>query len=114
MILRRGIRMSCQALLLIPMLTQISFGADDGATIFRERCATCHGKQGTGKRSAKGPSLVSERVKSMSDASIGDLVASRANGEMERKSAHTSMKKRLTSGEITAVVAHIRELQKAK
>jgi hypothetical protein len=58
--------------------------------------------------------LLSDKVKSMSDDGIRDLIASRANGEMEKKRMHTSIKKRLTAGQMSAVVAHLRELQKAK
>jgi hypothetical protein len=50
----------------------------------------------------------------MSDDNIRDLIASRANGEMEKKPIHTSIKKRMTADQMTAVVAHIRELQKTK
>lgn len=106
---------SCHLLLAVSIsIPCIASAVDDGASLYRAKCATCHGKQGTGKRSTKAPSLVSDKVKSMSDDTIRDLVASRTNGEMEKKSAHTSLKKRLTSDQITALVAHIRELQKAK
>jgi len=111
----RSSKMGCHLLLAASILNScFALAVDDGANLYRARCATCHGSKGTGKRSTKAPSLVSDKVKSMSDDNIRDLVASRTNGEMEKKSAHTSLKKRLTSEQIAAVVAHIRELQKAK
>ena len=115
MILTRLMRLGCVGLVVIVMTTCLSFAIDEnGAELFKARCAPCHGSKSTGKRSTKAPSLTSDHVKAMSDEQIAALVASRANGEMEKKSAHQSMKKRLTSSEITAVVDHIRELQKAK
>jgi len=106
---------SCHLLLAISILVpRLALAADDGASLYRAKCASCHGKKGEGKRSAKAPSLVSDEVKSMSDYSIRDLMASRANGEMEKNPTHTSTKKRLTADQMNAVVAHIRELQKTK
>jgi cytochrome c553 len=96
------------------LVSCLAFAADDGARLFQARCASCHGASGKGKPSAKAPSLLSNKVKSMSDDSIRDLIASRANGEMEKKPVHTSIKKRLTADQMNAVVAHLRELQKTK
>ena len=107
--------MRCHLLLAISILVPcLGFAADDGASLYKAKCASCHVKKGEGNRSAKAPSLVSDEVKSMSDDRIRDLVASRANGEMEKKPTHTSVKKRLTADQMNAVVAHIRELQETK
>jgi len=113
--LARFTKMSCHLLpAILTLVPCLALAADDGASLFKARCAPCHGKSGTGKGSAKAPSLLSDKVKSMSDDGIRDLIASRANGEMEKKRMHTSIKKRLTAGQMSAVVAHPRELQKAK
>ena len=108
-------RMSCHLLLAVSLLIPcLAFAADDGASLYKAKCASCHGEGGKGKPSAKAPSLLSDKVKNMSDDNIRDLIASRANGEMEKKPIHTSIKKRMTADQMTAVVAHIRELQKTK
>jgi cytochrome c len=108
-------RMSCHLLLAISILVPcLAFAAEDGASLYKAKCASCHGDGGRGKPSVKAPSLLSDKVKRMSDNSIRDLIASRTNGEMEKKPMHTSIKKRLTADQMTAVVAHIRELQKTK
>jgi mono/diheme cytochrome c family protein len=104
----------CLLLAISVLVSCFALAADDGASLFKARCASCHGATGKGRPSAKAPSLLSDKVKSLSDDSIRDLIASRANGEMEKKPAHTSIKKRLTAEQVSAVVAHIRELQKAK
>jgi mono/diheme cytochrome c family protein len=111
----RFTKMSGYLLLAISILVScFAFAEGDGASLFEARCASCHGASGKGKPSAKAPSLLSDKVKSLSDDSIRDLIASRANGEMEKKPVHTSIKKRLTPEQVSAVVAHIRELQKAE
>ena len=96
---------------LVPCL---AYAAGEGASLYKARCGSCHGEGGKGRPSAKAPSLLSDKVKNMSDDNIRDLIASRTNGEMEKKPMHTSIKKRLTADQMTAVVAHIRELQKTK
>jgi len=81
------------------------------SSLYLEKCAPCHGRTGQGKSSTKAPSLVSDKVKSMSDDNIRELIRSRANGEMERNPAHTGLKTRLSETQINAIVADIRQLQ---
>ena len=89
----------------------VAWAANDGASLYQKRCAPCHGNKGEGKSSTKAPSLVSEKIKKMSDDEIRSLISSRANGEMERDPAHTSLKKRLTQGQVDQILAHLRTLQ---
>jgi cytochrome c553 len=57
--------------ILIPNLSW----ADDGAGLYKAKCAMCHGADGAGKPAAKIPSLVSDDAKKLSDAQITDMVA---------------------------------------
>jgi mono/diheme cytochrome c family protein len=88
-----------------------SFASGDGGQLYQAKCARCHGKNGKGKPALKAPSLVSDEVRNLSDEAIRDLINSRANGELEKKAAHSSMKQRLTADQVGQIVTHIREMQ---
>jgi mono/diheme cytochrome c family protein len=95
----------------LSVLLSLASAADNGTSLYRTKCAQCHGKSGEGKPSISAPSLLSNEVKEMSDEKIRDFITTRANGEMERSAAHTFSKKRLTEDQITRIVAAIREMQ---
>lgn len=92
-------------------LCAVAGASEDGGSLYKARCAQCHGRNGQGKTSRKAPSLVSAEVKGMSDEALRDMIQQRTNGEMERKSSHTTMKKRLSAGQVADLVSHIRKMQ---
>lgn len=91
---------------LIPAST---FAADEGADLYKAKCAMCHGADATGKPAVKAPSLVSEEAKKKSDAELTDMIA---NGGKDKKASHVFSKKGLTDDQIKSLVAYIRSLQK--
>jgi mono/diheme cytochrome c family protein len=91
--------------ILVPSLSW----AEDGAAVFKAKCAVCHGADGAGKPAAKIPSLVSDDAKKLSDADLSDFVA---NGGPSKKASHAFASKGLTPDQIKAVVSEIRDLQK--
>lgn len=91
--------------ILIPSLSW----AEDGAGIYKSKCAACHGADAAGKPTAKIPSLVSDDAKKVSDADLTDFIA---NGGPSKKASHAFATKGLTPDQIKAVVAEIRDLQK--
>jgi cytochrome c6 len=91
--------------ILIPNLSW----ADDGAGLYKAKCAMCHGADGAGKPAAKIPSLVSDDAKKLTDAQITDMVA---NGGATKKASHAFSTKGLSADDIKAVVAAVRDLQK--
>lgn len=91
--------------ILIPSLSW----AEDGAAIFKAKCAVCHGADGAGKPAAKIPSLVSDEAKRLSDAELTDFVA---NGGPNKKATHAFAAKGLTPDQIKAVTEAVRDLQK--
>jgi mono/diheme cytochrome c family protein len=42
---------------LLLVVPSISLAADDGAALYKSKCAGCHGASGEGKPAVKGPSL---------------------------------------------------------
>jgi len=83
--------------------------AQDGAGIYKAKCAACHGADGAGKPAAKIPSLVSDEAKKLSDADLTDMVA---NGGPSKKAMHAFASKGLSANDVKAVVSAVRDLQK--
>src|SRR5579871_5403748 len=97
------------AVALFVLIPNLSWAADDGAAIYKAKCAACHGADAAGKPAAKIPSLVSDDAKKLSDADLTDFVA---NGGPSKKPAHAFASKGLTPDQVKAVVEQIRNLQK--
>lgn len=101
-----GILVAAMTFLVSPKITP---GAEDGAALFKAKCAPCHGADGMGKPAVKSPSLVSDDAKKLTDAELTDRIA---NGGKEKKATHAFSKKGLTEAQIKSLVNYIRELQK--
>jgi len=96
------------ALALFLILPNLSW-ADDGATVYKAKCAACHGADFAGKPAAKIPSLVSDDAKKLSDAEVTDWIA---NGGKDKKASHAFANKGVTPDQIKMVVSYIRDAQK--
>lgn len=92
------------AVALFILLPSLSWAGDDGATLFKTKCAACHGVDGAGKPAAKIPSLVSDEAKKMSDADLAKAVT--------EKPKHAGIAKSLTPDQVKMVVSYIRSIQK--
>ncbi len=97
------------AVALFLILPNLSWAADDGATIYKTKCAMCHGADLAGKPAAKIPSLVSDDAKKASDADLTDMIA---NGGKDKKASHAFETKGITPDQVKMVVSYIRETQK--
>lgn len=97
------------ALALFLILPNLSWAADDGAAIYKTKCAACHGADLAGKPAAKLPSLVSDDAKKLSDADLTDIIA---NGGKDKKASHAFASKGLTPDQIKMVVSYVRDQQK--
>jgi mono/diheme cytochrome c family protein len=97
------------ALALFLMLPNLSWAADDGATVYKAKCAACHGADLAGKPAAKAPSLISDEAKKSSDADLTDMIA---NGGKEKKAMHAFGNKGVTPDQVKLLVSYIREAQK--
>lgn len=78
--------------------------AEDGATLYKAKCAMCHGPDAAGKPAMKAPSLISDDAKKLSDADLSKAVTGTAK--------HTPAVKALGADDVKAVVGYIRSLQK--
>ena len=86
--------------ILIPSLSW----AEDGAAIFKGKCAMCHGADAAGKPAMKAPSLISDEAKKKSDDDYAKAITGTAK--------HTPAVKSLGADDVKAVITYIRSLQK--
>jgi mono/diheme cytochrome c family protein len=84
------------------VLGSFAFAAEDGAAIFKTKCAMCHGAEGQGKI---GPKLQGTQV---SDAQIVDMLTKGATG---KKAPHSKPLSGLTNDQAVAVAKHVKSLK---
>lgn len=92
------------AVALFILIPRLSWAGDDGATVYKAKCAVCHGADAAGKPAAKIPSLVSEEAKKASDDDLTKAVAEKAK--------HPAPIKTLAPDQVKAVIQYVRSLQK--
>lgn len=107
-------------LFLVLLLFSLFFGAavvaasNSGRMLYRSKCASCHGRRGQGNARMKAPALVSAEIRDMSDDQLKQIILQRTNGEMERKSSHARLKRRLNAREVSDLKEHIRRMQQSR
>jgi len=90
------------ALAVFAFMTGMAFAAEDGAAIFKAKCAMCHGAAGEGKT---GPAL---KGTSLSAAEIQDALLKGAPG---KKAPHGKAMPGLTADQASAVAAYVKSLK---
>ena len=91
------------AVALFVLIPNLSW-ADDGASLYKAKCAACHGADGMGKPAAKIPSLVSDDAKKMSDSDIEKAIT--------EKPKHAGVAKALTPDQVKMIATYVKSLQK--
>jgi cytochrome c6 len=84
-----------------------SMRAQDGATLYKSKCAACHGADGTGSSMGKkmgAQDFTSADVQKMSDTELAGIIAN-GKGKMPAY-------KSLTPDQVKSLVAYIRTLKK--
>lgn len=97
------------AVALFLILPNLSWAADDGAALYKTKCAACHGADLAGKPAAKAPSLISDESKKESDADLTDMIA---NGGKDKKAMHAFANKGVSPDQVKMIVSYIRDAQK--
>jgi len=92
------------AVTLFILIPNLSWAAEDGAALYKTKCAACHGADAAGKPAAKISSLIGDEAKKASDADLEKAVI--------EKPKHAGVAKSLTPDQVKAMVAYIRTLQK--
>ncbi len=80
----------------------VAFAAEDGAAIYKSKCAACHGADGAGKI---GPAV---KGTSLTEAQISDELQKGAAG---KKAPHTKGISGLTADQANAVAAYVKSLK---
>ena len=86
------------------LIPSLSWAGDDGATLFKTKCAACHGVDAAGKPAAKIPSLIGDDAKKASDADLEKAIT--------EKPKHAGVAKALTPDQVKMLVSYIRSVQK--
>jgi cytochrome c6 len=101
-------RLTAMALLLLLASVPL-FAADDGAALFKSRCAPCHATDGSGSttmgKNLKIRDLRSPEVQKQSDVQLTDVIAG-GKGKMP------AFGRSLSNAQIQTLIAHIRTLKK--
>jgi len=92
------------AVALFMLIPNLSWAADDEATIYKGKCAMCHGADASGKPAMKAPSLIDYGAKKKSDDDLAKGITATAK--------HSPAVKGLAADDVKAVIAYIRSLQK--
>jgi len=99
------------AIAIIVLIVPGAFASPDGAALYKAKCATCHGPDGSGQtamgKSLKLRDLRSAEVQKQTDKELYTWTA-------DGKGKMPAYKGKLTEAEINALVAYMRELAKKK
>lgn len=90
------------ALALFTLLSSMAWAAEDGAAVYKTKCAACHGASGEGKM---GPAL---KGTSLSDAQIDEVLTKGAAG---KKAPHSKAISGLTDDQAKAVATYVKSLK---
>lgn len=92
------------AVALFVLIPSLSWAADDGATLYKAKCAACHGADSMGKPAAKIPALVGDDLKKASEDEIAK--------DITEKPKHAGIAKSLAPDQVKMLVSYIKSLQK--
>jgi mono/diheme cytochrome c family protein len=90
------------AVALFAIVPSLSWAAEDGAALYKAKCAACHGPDGAGK---VGPAVKGTKL---TDAQIADLLT---KGEAGKKAPHGKAVAGLSAEQAKAVAEYIKSLK---
>ena len=86
----------------LALMSGMAFAAEDGAAIYKAKCAMCHGAAGEGK---SGPAL---KGTALTAAQIADVLEKGAPG---KKAPHGKAMAGVTADQASAVAAYVKTLK---
>ena len=87
------------AVALMVVVPSLSWAAEDGAAVYKAKCAMCHGPDGAGK---VGPALKGTKV---------DVAAFVQNGEAGKKAPHSKGVAGVSADQAKAVADYVKSLK---
>lgn len=104
--------MTCKSLtlavistVLLASLANISWAADDGAALYKKKCAGCHGQQGEGKPAMKAPAL---KGTALSAEKVVDHIT---KGEPDSKPPHNKGISGITEEDAKSIADFVKTLK---
>jgi mono/diheme cytochrome c family protein len=94
--------LSLTAMLLVVSLA--SWAADDGAALYKTKCAACHGAKGEGKPGMKAPALKGTKME------VNQIVQHLTKGESGSKAPHNKGISGLNEGQAKAIAEYVKTL----
>ena len=82
-----------------------SWAADDGAVLYKTKCAGCHGAKGEGKPAMKAPALKGTQLE------VNQVVEHITKGESGSKAPHNKGIAGLNDGQAKAIAEYIKTLK---
>jgi len=82
-----------------------AMAAEDGAALFKKKCAVCHGAQGEGKPAMKAPSLKKTKMEA------SQISAHVTKGDAASKAPHKKPIPGLTPDAAKAIAEYVKTLQ---
>ena len=81
-----------------------SWAADEGAALFKTKCAGCHGAKGEGKPAMKAPAIKGTTL------DVNQLVDHLTKGESSSKPPHNKGINGLSESQAKAIAAHVKAM----
>ena len=101
---RKSLTLTIMFAALLTSLPNLSWAADDGAALYKKKCAGCHGQQGEGKPAMKAPAL---KGTSLSAEKVVDHIT---KGEPDSKPPHNKGISGITAEDAKSIAAFIKTL----
>jgi len=86
-------------------MSTAAFAAEDGAALYKAKCAACHGAAGEGKPAMKAPAL---KGTALSADQVADMVA---KGKADAKAPHTKAVAGVTADQAKAIADFVKGLK---
>ena len=98
-------RLTIGLALVLSLASSHSLAAADGASLYKSKCAGCHGVNGEGKPTMKAPTLKGTTLE------VGQLVQHLTKGEPSSKAPHNKGRAGLTDEQAKAIAEYVQSLK---
>jgi mono/diheme cytochrome c family protein len=101
--------MKCKFVVILVVLLSMgslaSWAAEDGAALYKKRCAGCHGTNGEGKPAMKAPALKGTKMEA------DQIVQHLMKGEPDSKPPHNKGMSGVTEDQAKAIADYVKSLK---
>lgn len=98
-------RFVAKTVAMVALASVALWSADEGGTLYKKKCAGCHGPQGEGKPAIKAPTLKGTGL------SVDQILERITKGESASKAPHNKGIPGLTEGQAKTIAEHVKALK---